>query len=140
MGAEKKGSTADAHGSSAPATETRRAVEQSVDLLNTNLDRYELGAALDNESRAEPVALVHLEGKSAQVTESLLTHLEERLALPLQLSHRWNDVPRPWKTGRLQAAHAFRSRHDRTLDERSHGIAHRSWSTTNRCSVISRTA
>ena len=97
MGAEKKRSTADAYGSSASATEARRPVEQSVDLLNPNLDRDELGAALDDESRAEPVALVHLEGKSAQIAESLFAHLEKRLALPLQLPHRWDDVPRPWK-------------------------------------------
>ena len=77
-----------------PPRRTRaRPVEQRVDLLDACLDRDELGAALDDEPRVEPVALVHLERKPAEVAQSLFAHLEQRLALALELTRRRNDVP-----------------------------------------------
>ena len=72
--------------------EGRRPVEQRVDLLHARLDRDELGAALDDEARVEPVALVHLEREAAEVAKPLLAHLEQRLALALELASGWDDV------------------------------------------------
>ena len=125
----KKRRSADADGTPTPSAKSRCAVEQSVDLLDPNLDRDELGAAFDDKPGAETVSLVHLEGESTQVAESFLTHQEKRLALPLKLSDRRDDVRRSGQAGRFKTPRAACPRR-----------AHQSWRTTSRSSVISRIA
>ena len=107
MRSEEDRRAADADGAATASPDERASVEERVDLLHACLDRDELGAALDDEPGVEPVALVHLEREPAEVAQSLFAHLEERLALALELARRRDDVRR-WIVGVSDCGFAMR--------------------------------
>lgn len=101
---EKQWRTADADRPTPASPELRCAVEEGIDLVHPCLDGDELRAPLDHEAGAEPIALVHLQCETAQVTEALFAHLKEGLALLLQLSRGRRHVRRPGQAGGLCTA------------------------------------
>ena len=84
--------------------------------MHARLDRHELGAALDHEPGVEAISLVHLEREAAEVAQPLLAHLEQRLALALELAGRRDDVRRPLaqRTGGSSPSVTLELEHDET--------------------------
>jgi hypothetical protein len=54
--------------------------------VDARLEPDQLGAALQDEILAEPVAAVHLEREAAQIAKSFLAHAEQRFPLAPQLA------------------------------------------------------
>jgi len=97
--AEKQRRTAGADCRAAADAQADRSVEERVDLLHACFYGNELRAALDDETRVEPVALVHLERQAAEITKTFLPYEEKRSTLALELANRWDDVHRCGRRG-----------------------------------------
>ena len=54
--------------------------------MDARFEPDQLGAALQDEILAEPVAAVHLEGEAAQVAEAFLAQAEQRFPLTPKLA------------------------------------------------------
>ena len=66
--------------------------------MDPRLEPDQLGAALEQQVLAEPVAAVHLEREPAEVAQLLLAKPQERAALTSELARRRGGTA-PWAGG-----------------------------------------